>query len=90
MASKSNTTRKTSKQVANTRGAKIAASWSNAKVRKARTTRVGCKVGKHTYPSVAAALTDLGYPLWRSIPLRMALKSEGTVKFDGHTFKLVA
>ena len=84
------TTRKTSKQVANTRGAKIAASWSNAKVRKARTTRVGCKVGKHTYPSVAAALTELGYPLWRSIPIRMALKAEGTVKFEGHTFKLVA
>jgi hypothetical protein len=64
----------------------VSQSWSNAKVREARTTKHGVKVsfdGKTTeYKSVAAAFRELRLPFEKHIKFRLGLKASGAAHFE--------
>jgi len=72
------------------RSTAVAASWSDAGVKAARSQRNGVLVnGKTEYKSVRAAFVALGLPIGSHIKFRMKLKADGKAEFDGHEFVLM-
>lgn len=67
----------------------VKASWSDAKVAKARSTKTKVKVGGEIYRSVCAAFLKLKLPMAKHIAVRKLLKEQGRVTFEGHVFTTV-
>lgn len=61
-------------------------SWRNPVLRAARLTRLAVAVNGRTYPSLGAALRDLGLPDKLLKDMRKELKAEGTIVFSGVRF----
>jgi hypothetical protein len=67
----------------------VSKTWKDAAVRKARTTRSGCKVGNKVYGSVREAFVDQGWPLGIHQRIRLIVKTEGAAEVEGKKITLV-
>ena len=65
-------------------------SWENKSVAASRSARHKVKVGGEEYRSVMAAFKAIELPLAKHQKFRKELKEKGQMKFEGHTFKIVA
>lgn len=72
------------------RSAAIAASWQNADVREARSTRYNVYVDGVEYASVAKAFAALSLPKSKIVSFRALLVKHGVQAIEGHKFTLAS
>ena len=72
-----------------TRSEAIAASWSNKKVKAARSIKNKVRVGGEVYRSVLEAFTRLKLDVKKHIKFRALLKAQNRATFEGHVFTIV-
>lgn len=79
---KSAAAKKTTKAKPADRSKAIAASWTDKKVAKARSTKNGVRVAGVDYRSCADAFAQLGLPMGSMVGFRMKLKASGKETFE--------